>query len=96
MGTTSSGEWKAVPSSIRRALRRRCFAKDQGHCRIRGPHCKHRPGCSGCAEELDHIILVDEGGPLLDPDNHRSACRPCNRRRHRPNRTSVAGASRSW
>jgi hypothetical protein len=92
----SENAWTAISPAIRAAARRRCFAKDKGHCRIRGPRCRHSARCTGCAEELDHIIPVAEGGPVLDPDNHRSACVPCNRGRDRPMPVSVAGPSRSW
>lgn len=88
--------WSQVSPALRNALRRQAFAKDGGHCRIRGSHCKHGSGCPGCAEELDHIVPLAENGALLDPDNHRAACRPCNRRRDRPTKLSAAGASREW
>jgi len=38
------------------------------------------PGlCTGKATTVDHIRALADGGALLDPNNCRAACAPCNR-----------------
>lgn len=85
--------WSALPQSVRDAFRLEVFERDRWACRIRGKNC------TGYAEELDHIVPRHLGGALLDPDNARASCMPCNRgrrylRRRRPE-VSV-GPSREW
>lgn len=76
--------WAAVPPRVREALRQHVFARDGWHCRIRLPGvCRHRDGCTGCAEHLDHIVPRKNGGAVLDPSNCRAACQPCNHARGR-------------
>jgi hypothetical protein len=41
-------------------------------CRINGPKCTMQ------ATDVDHIIPVEDGGPLYDPENLRAACHWCN------------------
>ena len=39
------------------------------------------PGCTGRAEELDHIVPISKGGALLELSNIRAACTWCNQTR---------------
>jgi 5-methylcytosine-specific restriction endonuclease McrA len=86
--------WSDIPQSIRDRARSAVFARDNYECQIRGPRC------TGKAEDLDHIIPLEMGGPILDPSNHRAACAPCNRgRRQKPISFVSKGsepASREW
>lgn len=66
---------------LRDRFRAEVFARAGGHCEIRGPTCKHRAGCGGCAEQVDHIVPRAQGGPLYDPSNLRAACSRCNQAR---------------
>ena len=70
-------------------LRLRILARDGYACQIKGPGCQDR------ATEVDHIISISEGGPMLAPQNLRAACRLCNRRRAGGSR-KAHGASRRW
>lgn len=86
--------WTAIPQSVRDRLRAYVFERDEHRCRIQGPKC------TGLAEELDHIIPRHLGGAILDPDNCRASCEPCNRgRRYGKPRVQSPGsgpASREW
>lgn len=62
-------------SSIWRKLRPVIFARDGYACQLR------LPGCTGVAEEVDHIIRPADGGARFDTANLRSSCRFCNRKR---------------
>lgn len=37
-----------------------------------------RPGCTGQATTVDHILPMSRGGAPLDPANLQAACRHCN------------------
>lgn len=55
-----------------RDLRPLIFARDGGMCQLR------MPGCTLDAQEVDHIIRPEDGGPRYDPSNLRSSCKHCN------------------
>lgn len=55
-----------------RKLRIEILTRDNYRCRIKGPHCQ------GVADQVDHIIPVEDGGPIFDPNNLRAACHVCN------------------
>ena len=80
--------WAAIPQHKRDAFRKVVFARDGYVCQIGAK------GCTGKAEELDHIVprSVDPSR-LLDPTNARAACQNCNRTRAKNNETI---ASRVW
>lgn len=86
--------WSEIPQSIRDRVRKAVFERDGFECQIRGPKC------TGGADDLDHIIPLVMGGPILDPGNLRASCKPCNRgRRQRPVNFVPRGdqpASREW
>lgn len=49
--------------------------------RKRVPFCELRqsPSCTGKAETLDHVLPISQYPEHVSaPENHRSACRPCN------------------
>ncbi len=71
--------WTRHPKGTRELI----FARDDYHCRIRLPGCKHKEGCYRCAEVLDHIIPALAGGRYHDPTNLRAACHHCNQKRKR-------------
>jgi len=58
------GAWQRV--------RLRVLQRDEYRCRIAGPKCV------GDADEVDHIVPIDAGGPRLDESNLRASCKPCN------------------
>lgn len=53
-------------------VRRAVLARDGHHCRVA------LPGCKTFANEVDHIIDWQDGGPAFDPANLRAACKSCN------------------
>ena len=74
-----SGPWKKIRLEI--------LKRDDHRCQIRGP------GCTGQAEEVDHILPVSMGGEWYDHDNLRAACARCNNARNIKKTTT---ASRPW
>lgn len=38
------------------------------------PNCRR---CGATATDVDHIIAIEDGGPLLDPTNHQPLCHAC-------------------
>lgn len=48
------------------------LARDGYRCQIR------LPGCLGRATSADHVIELEDGGPLYELGNLQAACRPCN------------------
>jgi 5-methylcytosine-specific restriction protein A len=75
------GPWKQIRLAI--------LVRDGYACQI------NRPGCTGRATQVDHIVPINEGGAWWDRTNLRAACAHCNigrgegngnlqRRRHQP------------
>lgn len=58
--------------SVWRRLRLEILARDGHKCQIRSSDC------DGEANQVDHIIAVNDGGAFYDPDNLRAACNRCN------------------
>jgi 5-methylcytosine-specific restriction protein A len=48
------------------------LARDGHRCQL------NRPGCTGVATQVDHIVPISEGGERLDSHNLRASCRHCN------------------
>ncbi len=48
------------------------LARDGYTCQLRLARCKTK------ANEVDHIIDWQDGGPPFDPSNLRASCKPCN------------------
>lgn len=90
MAQGRQNSWARIPQSKRDALRRAVFERDGWRCQIRAP------GCTGGAEELDHVTPRRSGGAVFDPANARASCRECNRGRRPAREISIAGASRKW
>jgi hypothetical protein len=55
-----------------RKLRTQILRRDGYLCQVRGPRCTVQ------ATAVDHIIPVDSGGPVYDPENLRAICASCN------------------
>jgi hypothetical protein len=55
-----------------RVKRLEVLQRDGFRCQIRGPKCETR------ATQVDHIIPVEDGGPIFDEVNLRAACHWCN------------------
>jgi 5-methylcytosine-specific restriction endonuclease McrA len=72
MSKTKRGEFRY--DGFWRKVRQIVLERDDRRCQL-------RPGCLGEATEVDHIADVAMGGSLYDPDNCRSVCAPCHRRR---------------
>lgn len=82
------GPWSKVPANVRRKLKDAVFQRDGNECQIKGPMC------NGRAEEIDHIVPVaEDASRLLDVDNLRASCAPCNGGRISG---KTAPPSRSW
>lgn len=79
--------WSSVPQSQRDVLRDYVFERDGYRCQIQGPRCVGPDPLPRSKLELDHIIARASGGAILNPDNCRASCRPCNRGRSRQERT---------
>lgn len=62
---------RALATKVRRAV----FARAGGRCELR------YDGCTGTAEEVDHIIPRAAGGPMFDLTNLRAVCRNCHKQR---------------
>ena len=58
-----------------RRVRLEVLERDGWRCRIRGE------GCTGEANEVDHIVSLAHGGDPYDPSGLRAACSFCNRSR---------------
>lgn len=85
--------WSSLPQSVRDSVRIPVLERDGYRCQIRGPKCTVH------ANDVDHIVSRKDGGPLLDPNNMRAACAPCNRGRRDDARGRPAvtlGPSREW
>jgi hypothetical protein len=79
LGVSQSHGWRArvahawyTSTSRWRRLRKEILERDQYECRIGGPKCQRD------ATDADHIIPVEDGGPVWDPENLRAACHWCN------------------
>ena len=70
---TKSGDVTATAAW--RRVRKQVLERDRHVCQLR------EPGCTGRAEQVDHIINVAAGGAPLDPKNLQSACPTCNGRK---------------
>ena len=79
--------WSRIDRRTRDRFRKMIFERDAYECQIRGP------GCTGKAEQLDHIVprRVDPSR-ILDPSNARAACSICNGSRS----PGTSSPSRSW
>lgn len=64
---TSTAAWKH--------LRIQVLKRDKHRCQVGGP------GCTGRADQVDHIISTAAGGAPLDPDNAQAICSACNARK---------------
>ena len=70
-------------------MRLAILRRDRWRCRI------GRPGCTGQATSVDHIVPLALGGARLDPVNLRAACGHCNSARGaRMESASAAGGRR--
>jgi 5-methylcytosine-specific restriction protein A len=74
-----SGPWKKV--------RLKVLERDGHACQIRGP------GCTGAAQEVDHILPVSMGGAWYEEENLRASCSKCNNAR---NIKKLITSSRQW
>lgn len=75
-----SPAWKTV--------RRLVLVRDGFRCQIRGP------GCQGWANQVDHIVEIQNGGAPFDLANLQAACRHCNVAKG--NQSRGAAPVRSW
>jgi 5-methylcytosine-specific restriction endonuclease McrA len=83
LGGRNAARWQKVRLAV--------LERDGWTCQLR------YEGCTGRAEEVDHIIPRQFGGPMFDPDNLRAVCATCHdQRRYRYRPPSRAGASRDW
>ncbi|MCU1494795.1 MAG: hypothetical protein JWO62_2559 [Acidimicrobiaceae bacterium] len=55
-----------------RRIRLRVLERDGYRCQIVGPKCRHN------ADQVDHIIAIENGGSWWDESNLRASCGPCN------------------
>jgi hypothetical protein len=62
---------RALATKVRRAV----FARAGGRCELR------LDGCTGRAEEVDHIVPRAAGGAMFDLSNLRAVCKACHRQR---------------
>jgi hypothetical protein len=59
-------------------------------CKVRKAQLRREPRCELClakvrpaeAKTVDHVIALKDGGAPYDPDNMRSLCLDCHKRRH--------------
>ena len=70
-----------------RTIRKQILERDGYLCQIQAR------GCTGTANQVDHIIPVAKGGPWWDPANLRAACPRCNNAR---NAVALTRSSRQW
>jgi hypothetical protein len=61
---TSTYQWRKVRKVV--------LERDGYICRINGLKC------TMTATEVDHVVPVEDGGPVFDPENLRASCKPCN------------------
>jgi 5-methylcytosine-specific restriction protein A len=66
-----SREWKALIAAIIRERGRSC----------QDPRCTTPNRAAGARVYGDHIIELQDGGPLLDPSNIQLLCAPCHGRK---------------
>ena len=59
-----TGPWKRIRLEI--------LERDDHRCQIRGPNC------AGHADQVDHIVPLEQGGAAYEHTNLRAACRRCN------------------
>lgn len=64
MGWMQSTRWQKKRIEI--------LERDHYACRVRGPRC------TGTADQVDHIVPVEDGGPIFEDTNLRAACHWCN------------------
>ena len=69
-------------------VRKQVLERDDWRCKIRSPVCTVRATC------VDHIVRLEDGGPLFDPMNCRAACVACNR--WREHHDEPIPPSRQW
>jgi len=69
------GTDKRLSSRRWKELRLRVLRRDHYRCQIRLPDCLER------ADQVDHIIPREWGGPVWDMSNLQAGCGPCNRKR---------------
>lgn len=69
-----NGRWNYDDVAWRK-LRLLILERDGYACQLR------LPGCTLDADQVDHIIRPDDGGPRFDPGNLRAACGRCNKAR---------------
>jgi 5-methylcytosine-specific restriction enzyme A len=70
--TSRPSRSKSVTSTSRwRRLRLQVLKRDDYQCRMR------LPGCTGEADQVDHVLNVARGGNPYDEENCRSVCRQC-------------------
>lgn len=76
-----NGKWPKVRLQI--------LTRDRYLCQIALP--EH---CLIVADQVDHIVRVEDGGAWWEPSNLRAACGPCNRKWRPP--TPTPPSSRDW
>lgn len=74
---------KRYTSSRWRRLRKTILERDGFVCQIQLPGCKLR------ADQVDHILPVEDGGDFYEPDNLRAACGRCNTTRANKQKTQA-------
>jgi len=67
-----SKAWEAGSDSRWRRFSLAVLERDNHTCTIKGP------GCTGTADQVDHITPLSKGGSKYDPHNCRAACAACN------------------
>jgi len=80
MARTYDHNWQRVRLAV--------LERDHHRCRLM------RPGCTGAATHVDHIIPISEGGARLDADNLRASCAHCNLGRGSGRAAELAAALR--
>jgi 5-methylcytosine-specific restriction endonuclease McrA len=75
-----------------RRVRVQVLERDGGVCQLRLEGCQHE------ASEVDHVVDIRLRGGVLDPDNCRSVCGPCHRRRSnaKQQRSRQPPPSQTW
>ncbi len=72
-------EWKTYAKAWLRRFPT-CGMRQDGQLHATHSACVRR-GEQAPAHVVDHIVSLVAGGALMDPRNHQSLCRSCNRRK---------------
>ena len=81
MSKLSGSRWQRV--------RQQVLDRDNHQCQLR------YDGCTGRAEQVDHIIPRAAGGSLYDDRNCRAVCKSCHKQRPAI-QTHYGNTSRNW